>query len=281
MNRQNNSSFLTLIGRSFKYVFKNKALLRGISPLAAILIIFQLVLGLPFLCAFQDNCPVGLSSTEAVISAFFHNNDINWTHLLAIISLVLGATGIIINYCRTLIIKARVDFLSLTFWKNMGFYLLARVVLDIVVFMLFLAFSFLLIKILNFIHPADFVYISGIFIVLLVSYILAAPIFLAFPAIAVEDFKMLHLKELFASAKGNFNTIFWGQFIITVPYWLFFGMLKEIYTLLPQNNMIIDFVFVSLLVVISLIDACFKGAFFANIYQIIKFDKNLNKNSII
>ena len=43
--------FWDTIARSFKYVFKNKALLIGILPLIAALSVLQIFIGLPFICS--------------------------------------------------------------------------------------------------------------------------------------------------------------------------------------------------------------------------------------
>ena len=243
--------FLETIGRSFKYVFKNKALIKGILPLVVVLVILQMSIGMPFLCSLKGTCHTGLARN------------------LTILSLVLGAAGIIINYCRTIICRAEVDFYSLKFWKQMLFYLIASMLLGLIFFIVFAVSLILLVKTLGWLNLRDYV-VWGIYIDAVVIFILLAPMLLAFPAIAAEDYKMLLPQRLYKTAWGNCNAIFWGQFIIMIPYWLSFWALKEIYAVLPNDLYIINLIFVICLAFISMVDAGFKGAFFAQIYQFFK-----------
>ena len=243
--------FLETIGRSFKYVFKNKELIKGILPLVFVLIILQVSIGMPFLCSLRGSCQAGLARN------------------LTVLSIVLGAAGIIINYCHLIICKTEVDLCSLKFWKQMFFYLVASMVLGFVFFICFAVSLTLSAKILAWFNLSNYV-LWGVYVDAAVVFISLSPLLLAFPVIAAEDYKMLLPQRLYKTAKGNFNAIFWGQFSIMVPYWLSFGALKEIYAFLPNNSYIINLIFVSLLVFISMIDACFKGAFFAHIYQFFK-----------
>ena len=244
--------FLETVGRSFKYVFMNKAVIKGILPLVAVLIILQIAIGMPFLCSLTGTCRDGLARN------------------MTILSMVLGSAGIIINYCRTIICKAEVDFCSLKFWKQMFYYLLASCVLGAVFFVGFAILLIISAKVLMWVGLGAYV-VWGVYVDAVVLFILLAPLFLAFPAIAAEDYNMLWPRNLYKTAKGYYNAIFWGQFTIMVPYWLAFGALKEIYAVLPHHIYVINLLVMGCLVFISMVDACFKGAFFAHIY------KNLTK----
>ena len=92
------------VGRSFKYVLKNKELLRAIIPVVGVLTIIQILLGFPAMTSIKT---VTLSHSKIYLGA---------------LSLAFAAIGIIINYCRSIVCKASVDYLSLKFWKRLGIY---------------------------------------------------------------------------------------------------------------------------------------------------------------
>lgn len=245
--------FLDTIGRSFKYVLKNKALIRGILPLAAALIVLQALIGLPFLCSLSGNTCVS-----------------DWRWPVTALTIALSVAGIIINYCRTIINKAPVDFVSIQFWKRMGFYVVAFLVLSVLI----------LVPVLLCLTLAAFVFdpSTSISLLTLISVlvwfaaaIVFAPLLLVFPAIAVEDYEMIKWSKLFALAKGNCNAIFWAHLIIMLPCWILAKMWSSIYGIIGSDNYIIGLVFVAGGLFISLVDACFKGAYFAHIYQFFKF----------
>ena len=56
-----------------------------------------------------------------------------------------------------------------------------------------------------------------------------------------------------------------------VPYWVVLQMLISAYYLIGVNNYVVDLIFVIAVLFIGMIDAGFKGAFFAHIYQFFKF----------
>lgn len=249
--------FWETIGRSFKYVFKNRALLLAILPVIGVLAILQILLGLPLLCSFKpESC----------------TND--WRQLITIISLLLASIGIILNYSRTIICKANVDFTSLKFWKQMGLYLIASIGLSIIITVPSILAIVAAVSLFYAIQLPYFA-AASIIIIPFIFFIVFAPLFLVFPAIAAEDYKMINWKKLFTMAKGNHNAIFWAEFIIMIPYWLVFAMCASIYQMMGINNYVINLIFVLIGLSLGIIDACFKGAFFAHIYQFFKFyDKN-------
>lgn len=245
--------FWETIGRSFKYVFKNKALLIAILPVVGVLSVLQILLGLPFLCS---------------IDSRVCQND--WRQTITLISLIAAAIGIIINYCRSIICKVNVDFISIKFWKQLGLYLVASIALSIIVlgpaFVCILAAVFLF----NFIGVPSLAVAASI-IIPFIFCVVFAPLFLVFPAIAAEDYSLINWSKLFAMAKGNHNAIFWAQFIIMIPYWLVSAMCVQLYQLLGINNYPVNLLFVIVGLTLGVLDACFKGAFFAHIYQFFKF----------
>jgi hypothetical protein len=252
----NKLPFWKTIGRSFKYVFKNKSLIKGVLPVIGILIITQILMGLPYLCSIKaDACVV------------------DWRQKVTLITVVVAAIGIIINYCRSIICKADVDFKSGKFWKQMGLYLLSSLVLSLVV----LAPSFICILLsvflFNMVGLPNLATVSSILLPLIFC-VLFAPLFLVFPSIAAEDYKMLSWKKLFSLVKGNHNAVFWAQFIIMMPYWILFRATVELYNLIGVDHYIVNLIFVTIGLVLGVMDACFKGAFFAHIYQFFKINDN-------
>ncbi|MBE6444379.1 MAG: hypothetical protein E7020_06940 [Alphaproteobacteria bacterium] len=241
--------FWETIGRSFKYVLKNRILLKAIIPVVGFLAVIQIVCGMPSMCAFSASyCNQGFS-------------------FIGTITLIIAAAGIIINYCRSIICKAEIDYLSKNFWRRMGWYLLASISLAIIISIPTFA-TIVLISLLNLGDlPTSILSIMSLIGISIVF----APLFLVFPAVAVEDYTIINWSKLYNMVKGNFNAVFWGQFVIMMPYWIVFRMFAEIYKLIAIDNYIINLLFVIIILIIGMLDACFKGAYFAHIYQFFKF----------
>lgn len=245
--------FWETVGRSFKYVFKNKALIKAALPVVGALAVLQMIIGLPLLCSFTGgNCAMDA------------------TRLITLLSLLVASVGIIINYCRTIVCKAEVDFVSLKFWKRLAFYLAASFVLSLVI----LAPSFVCIfgaaLFFNAVGLGNLAVASSVLIPFIFA-IVFAPLFMVFPAIAVEDYKILSFKKLFQLVKGNHNAVFWGQFLLMMPYWVLFQAFTALYMLIGVNTYVVNLIFVIIGLALGIMDACFKGAFFAHIYQFFKF----------
>ena len=66
-------------------------------------------------------------------------------------------------------------------------------------------------------------------------------------------------------------SIFFGQFVVMVPYLILSKMFVYLYDFLGINNYVLNLCFVIITVCLGLIDAGFKGAFFAHIYQFLKY----------
>ncbi len=249
----NRLPFWETIARSFKYVFKNKFLLKALLPAIGSLVVLQILLDLPVACS---------------VSKQACQND--WKQNLTLISIVLVSIGIIINYCRAIVCKADVDFMSLKFWKQMGFYIIATIILSVII----LAPAFLgiiaTVSLFNSIGLPNVASAAAI-LVPFISCIYFAPLFLVFPAIAVEDKELFSLFKLFSITKGNRNAIFWAQFVIMIPYWLVSTMVSELYVFIGSDNYAVKLTFAFIMLALGMIDACFKGAFFAHIYQFFKF----------
>ena len=83
--------FWETVGRSFKYVLKNRKLLLSLLPFVANLTIVQVALKLPLMCAYNETfCTKG------------------WQNNVSGLFLVIVAVGIIINYCRSIVCKETV-----------------------------------------------------------------------------------------------------------------------------------------------------------------------------
>ena len=237
------------VGRSFKYVLKNKELLRAIIPVVGVLTIIQILLGFPAMTSIKT---VTLSHAKIYLGA---------------LSLAFAAIGIIINYCRSIVCKASVDYLSLKFWKRLGIYFVFAGIFTVIVAIP----TLLLITFIAMLGLSQIMTMVLAMVITLAICISLTPLFLAFPAIAVDDYEIIKPKKLYEMAKGNFNTIFWGQFSLMVPYWVVLQMLISAYYLIGVNNYVVDLIFVIAVLFIGMIDAGFKGAFFAHIYQFFKF----------
>ena len=249
----NKLPFWDTVARSFKYVFKNKSLLRGILPLVAALSVLQILIGLPFMC-----------SLNAAMC------DGGWGQIITLLTVILASVGVIINYCRAIISKAEVDFISLGFWKKMGLYLVASFILSVMILIPIMVGIFLM----SFAFDPNALISLTTSLTLLISIatsIVIAPLFLVFPAIAAGDFKIIRWSKLFSMAKGNHNAIFWAQFVIMMPYWLVSRMWTALYDIIGWDNYVINLIFVVGGIALGIVDACFKGAFFAHIYQFFKF----------
>lgn len=245
--------FWDTVARSFKYVFKNKKLLRGILPLVAALSVLQIIIGLPFMCSISGtDCGSG------------------WAQTVTLITIILASVGVIINYCRSIVCKAEIDFVSLAFWKKMGLYLVASFVMSVVI----LIPTLLGIFVMSFMFDPNALISLTTSLTMLITVavsIAVAPLFLVFPAVAVEDFAIIRVSKLFKMAKGNHNAIFWAQFVIMIPYWLVSKMWASLFAAIGVDNYVINLIFVVGGIFLGIIDACFKGAFFAHIYQFFKF----------
>ena len=242
--------FWETVGRSFKYVLKNKKLLMALLPVVAVLTVIQLVLKTPIMCAYNESFCVA-----------------NWQNTLSGIILVLTAVGIIINYCRSIVCKEAVDFTSLKFVKRAGFYILWSVLLTFVVGIP-VAIAIIILSVAAI--EANMLLLISMCIFFIIGTLLA-PMIIAFPALAVDDYKLINLPKLFNICKGNKMAVFFGQFVIMFPYLLLSKMFVYIYALIGANNFVVNACFVIITLAMAVLDASFRGAFFAHIYQFLKY----------
>ena len=242
--------FWETVGRSFKYVLKNKKLLLSLIPVIGVLLLLQIGLKLPMLCSYNEK---------------FCNQ--NWQNILSALFLVFATVGIIINYCRSIICKESVDITSLKFIKRISFYIMWSFLLSFVIGIPVAIFVMLISLITA--ETSIILFMSLFLFFVLGTYM--APMIVAFPAIAVDDYKIIKIKKLFDLAKGNKISIFLGQFIMMIPYMLLSKMFVYLYSIIATNNYIINLTFVLVAICLGGLDASFKGAFFAHIYQFLKY----------
>jgi hypothetical protein len=89
--------------------------------------------------------------------------------------------------------------------------------------------------------------------------------------LAVDDYKIIKFSKLYALAKGNKASIFLGQLAIMVPYLILSNAFVYIYVLIGVNSYVVNLLFVLIAIFLSLLDVSFRGAFFAHIYQFLKY----------
>lgn len=242
--------FWETVARSFKYVLKNRQLLKILLLIAAILTVVQVILKTPIMCVYNESfCK---DSWQNTFSGFI---------------MVLTAVGIIINYCRSIVCKDVIEFTSLKFLKRMGLYLLWSVLMTFVVGAPITA-AIIILSILGL--SSKTILLVSVFLFFVFG-VLFAPLIVSFPALAVDDYKIINLAKLFKITKGNKMAVFFGQFVIMFPYMLLSKAFIYIYTLIGVNNLALNSCFVFLTSFFVLIDASFRGAFFAHIYQFLKY----------
>ena len=191
--------FWETVGRSFKYVLKNKKLLIALLPVLAVLVVWQIAFGLPFMCSYSESFCLQ-----------------NWQHTISTVFLMLVVVGIIINYCRSIICKETVDFISLKFFKRMLLYILWSVFLT---FLVSIPLALIISILLAFGVDTNIVLIVSLFSFFALGTFFA-PLIIALPALSVDDYKFTKISKLFQLVKGNKMSIFFGQFVVMIPYLL-------------------------------------------------------------
>ncbi len=249
--------FWETVGRSFKYVLKNRSLLKTCALVALCLTIFQAALGMPILCSIDNElCQTGFKNA------------------LNVLIMALTSVAIIINYCRTIILKADIDFISLSFWKRMILYIFASICLSLLIsFPTILVLTlFIIIKM-----PVAVMY-SLVFLFIFGFSILLAPIFLVFPAISVDNRELRKYSKVYELVKGNKTAVFFGQFVLMMPYWILISMLTLFYVNFGSGLYVSKLILCAIIVILAVLDAALKGAYFAHIYQFFTFyDKKRTK----
>lgn len=246
--------------RTFVYVWNNKNIMLTILPILLALVVVEIVLTMTSSCSPEvEDCST------------------SWQNIAISLAFVVFNIGIIINYCRHIVLKDELNFVSLSFWKSVLFYILASIALGIflTIPVIFLVSALALsIDVLSNIGTL----ILLIYLMLFVECILVAPLFLMFPAIAVKDWNLLSIKRLFRLVYGNHNRVFWGMLAASLPCFLFLvicaAILFSIYgTEVVRNSLS----FWLLGVVVQTINTCIKGSYYAHIYQFFKFVEKKEK----
>ena len=256
--------FIETICRSFMYVLCNWKLYSKVASFGLVVLIFEMAGGFPVLCSLSDgNCQENIWQTVSSLL------------------ILLVSVGIIVNYCRAVILKAPTDFISAGFWKRSLKYILATLLLGLVIVVPFLLLGIIYGTVLSFaktvspLSGADYIVM---FVALIAWCVYLAPIFLVFAAITVDD-KTVTIKEAFHLTKGNFNKIFWGQSVMMIPGAILLYILAFAYNGIGGEGFVINTIFTILVLALSFLDSCLKASFFAHIYQYFIFYKNKKAKS--
>ena len=245
--------FVETVIRSFRYFFENLSLYAGLATLGFVVVLFDMFTDFPTLCAMR-----GIDCTQS------------WQQSASTFLLMLISVASIILYCRNVVYKTTAMSWR-GFLRSMALYIL----FSIFMVLLIAVPSIILMILYGMIVPdaGSHVILDKLilFIPLLIA-IAAAPVFLIFPAIAVED-KSFSLKKVFNLAKGNYNRIFWGQFLMMVPCGAVIILLNWLYKVIGIDNYLLNEVFIIVVIAVSMADSCLKASFYAHIYQFFKYQE--------
>lgn len=254
-----NLPFLETLSRSFMYTLCNWELYLKVISVGVIAVAWEMINGFPVLCSFSNEECVG-GAVQSISSLL----------------ILLISVGIIVNYCRAIILKAPLDFRSAGFFKRVLLYILASFLLMLAIAVPFILFTLLYGIVLGVISSgADIGNMTYLFslLVLVAWCICLAPVFLVFAAITVDD-KSMTVKQAYMLCKGNFNKIFWGQTLLMIPVAVVVYLLALLYQAMGVESYAVKFIFMILALGLSFLDSCFKASFFAHIYQYFTFYKD-------
>lgn len=247
-----NLPFWETLRRSFMYVLTRPGLFFQVSAIWFAFLIYEVLCGFPSACNFSpENCSG------------------SWQQNVAVIVLSIASVGIVISYCREIILKMPLNYFSLDFVKLGLVYLFYNLVFALIIAVpsVIAVFVFAFVgKLLNF--PESVYLVALIFPLSIAVY--ASRVLLVFPAVTVGNFR-LGFKQSFKMTFGNANKIFWGQLIMMVPVIVALFALTLAYRAVPQPGMITKLIFVGLLYAFSFLNSCFKAAFLGHIYQYFTF----------
>ena len=261
-----NLPFVETVSRSFMYTLCNWELfLKTVSP-GLVVVVLEMFSGFPILCSLSNTACADPNSLMARLSALL---------------VLLISVAVIINYCRAIILKAPVDFLSCVFVRRVLFYILATLLLALAIILPFILlavfYGVILEMIGNNIEPGAVSYlVLGIALIALCVFL--APVFLVFAAITVDD-RTMTVKEAFRLSRGNYNKIFWGQAVLMIPGAVAVFLLSLIYQAMAVESYAVKFIFMVMVLGLSFLDSCFKASFFAHIYQYFTFYKDKELDS--
>lgn len=255
---------LETIKRTFLYVLKERELLKAALPIVGALIVFEIILLKLFAC---DN-----NSGDCSLS---------WQNMVTKLAFSIVNIGIIINYCRQIVLKEKPDFTSKNFWKLVIYYSIAILAFTLLMF-LTLFFAGSIISIFTSTLDASPIFIAvfaNLFALTLL--IIFAPLFLIFPCVAVEDYETLNIKKLFDLAKGNHLQIFSGLLLSGIPCLILLSIILMLaITISSIESIENNPVFVLAILLIQVINTFIRGSYYAHIYQYFKFveKQQINKN---
>lgn len=238
------------IKRSFSYVWHNPKVAISALALALVLLIAQIIIRV------SPDCSANLTACSE-----------SWQIWLLSLLFSLTNMAIIINYCRK-VCGHKTDFSSLKFIKRIVIYIGAMLVISIIA-ILFLA---LVIGITSIFTQDELIVQANLYISAIIIGILAAPLMLCFPGIAMDDYEFLSIQRLFRVAKGNHNAIFWGLMAISLIIFSPMLILVISTALISgldslRNNLWL----LTSSMVFQLIYSALKGAYYAHLYQFFKY----------
>lgn len=217
---------------------------------------------------------IGVAAIQLLISfiPFCDNPECNekWQANISSTLFMIANVMILIYYCRKIVLKKETDFTAKYFWKAVLFYIIATIVAMLAIILPVVLCGALFAVIFNL---ASSIWLP-LFIVtaLIVMSIWLAPLLLAFPSIAVEDYSLLNLKKLFSLTRNCHNKIFWGMFLAMLPCSLILLLLVIIYSAIYGSEALavsIAMPIVSLL--LQLLNSYIKGSYYSHLYQFFKF----------
>lgn len=247
-----NLPFWETLRRSFMYVLARPGLFFQVSAIWFAFLIYEILCGFPSACNFSpENC----SGT--------------WQQNVAVIMLSIASIGIVISYCREIILKTPLNYFSLNFVKLGLIYLFYNLVFVLIVAIPSIAAIFVFAFAGQMLNIPESVYLLALIFPLIVI-IYFSRVLLVFPAVSVGNLR-LGFKQSFKMTVGNANKIFWGQLIMMVPVIVALFALTLAYRAVPQPGMVTNLIFVGLLYVFSFLNSCLKASFLGHIYQYFTF----------
>lgn len=235
--------------RSFLYVILNLPALFKISAIWFSLLIYDIITGYPNICTIN---------TDVCVSG--------WEQNVSSLLVAFAAVSIIVSFSRFIILKEPADKLRMISFGR-------REVIYILYVMLLIAALMIPMLIVSLTMTFSTLTYYLFMLTPLVLAILYARFYLIFPAVTVDN-KEITLKKSFELTCGNANRIFWGQALMTVPVFAALILISVLYNIINVDNDIVKFIFVTLILSVSFIDAALKASFFAHAYQyFLYFDK--------
>lgn len=249
-----NIPFFETLKRSFLYTIFNLDLAVKVCAVWSLIIIYEIFAGFPALCHLSE---------QGCGDKILQN--------ISVLVLSLASIAIIIAYCRGLILKEN----SQRFVFSLGRRELKYLGLSLILVMI-IAFPVVILSLILKAFNASENASNILVLVLLINTIICSRFYLIFPAIAVDN-KEINLRKSFAITIGNANKIFWGQFFMMIPVILLMMIISSLYKIFNNDGFIVNLIFVSMFIVTSFLDACFKASFYSHLYQYFIYFLNQEK----